>query len=123
MIRRLLADYLIFLFGEDLQKEPQRLETLVDVLEFFYTQWSNNGAKTASLQVKEGGNGRFHVVLALVLRVCWTTNKQTKDILAIFFFRYPFTLNTRMHKNYLTFLRTVIWGKFEIGWWWWWWWW
>ena len=51
--RNLLADELSFRFGEDLLKETQRLDTLVNVLEFFYTKWSGDGTGTASLQVNE----------------------------------------------------------------------
>ena len=49
--RNLLTEQLLFLYGEGLMKEPRRLDTLVNVLEFSYTNWANNGAGTATLKV------------------------------------------------------------------------
>ena len=52
--RTVLADQLIRNYGESLMKDSRRLDTLVNVLEFFYTQWSGEGAGTISRQVKLG---------------------------------------------------------------------
>ena len=42
-MRKLLEDELVYRVGEELLKEPRRLDTLVNVLDFFYTKPLENG--------------------------------------------------------------------------------
>ena len=61
-MRGYIAEHLVFLFGDDLEKNPQLTRSLVNVLEFFYTQGSNNGDGTVSIQVNKNSNGGAELV-------------------------------------------------------------
>ena len=67
--RGLLTGQLAFLYGEDLLKESSRVDTLVNVLEFFYTQSSGEGDGTISIQVNEAEEPEFVRFVKLSLSV------------------------------------------------------
>ena len=48
--RGFMKDKLIIRFGEELLKEPRRLDTLVNVLDFFYTKPLENGQIKAQVR-------------------------------------------------------------------------
>ena len=48
-MRKLLEDELVYRVGEELLKEPRRLDTLVNVLDFFYTKPLENGQVKAQV--------------------------------------------------------------------------
>ena len=48
--RGFMKDELIIRFGEELLKEPRRLDTLVNVLDFFYTKPLENGQIKAKVR-------------------------------------------------------------------------
>ena len=54
---------LVSRYGEGLQKETGRLETLVDSLSFFYTPWFGAGAGLITLQVRLGSWWRIIIVV------------------------------------------------------------
>ena len=48
--REFMRNELIYRFGEELLKEPRRLDTLVNVLDFFYTKPLENGQIKAKVR-------------------------------------------------------------------------
>ena len=48
--REFMRNELIYRFGEELLKEPKRLDTLVNVLDFFYTKPLENGQIKAKVR-------------------------------------------------------------------------
>jgi len=48
--REFMRNELIYRFGEELLKEPRRLDTLVNVLDFFYTKPLENGQVKAKVR-------------------------------------------------------------------------
>ena len=48
--RKIMRNELVHRFGEELLKEPRRLDTLVNVLDFFYTKPLENGQIKAKVR-------------------------------------------------------------------------
>ena len=53
VVRSTIAGELVSRYGEGLQKETQRLDTLVNSVEFFYTEWTGSSAGKVSTKVKD----------------------------------------------------------------------